>query len=74
MCLWRDIDGARTLLLDRRRMEDIEYLRENVYSVQFASMPDFIVRMQAAKFIPHTDMEKYPTVKKKLEQRKNSRV
>ena len=55
-------------------MEDIAYLRENVYSVQFASMPDFIVRMQAAKFIPHTDMEKYPTVKKNLEQRKNSRV
>ena len=68
------LDGARTLLLDRSRMEDIAYLRENVYSVQFASMPDFIVRMQAAKFIPHTDMEKYPTVKKKLEQRKNSRV
>lgn len=62
------LDGARTLLLDRSRMEDIRYLRENVYSVQFASMPDFLVRMQAAKFIPHTDMEKYPNVKKKLEE------
>ena len=27
------------------------------------------LRMQAAKFIPHTDMEKYPTVKKKLEEK-----
>lgn len=63
------LDGARTLLLDRRRMDDIEYLRSNVYSVQFASMPDFIIRMQAAKFIPHTDMEKYPTVKRILENR-----
>ena len=63
------LDGARTLLLDRNRMEDIRYLRENVFSVQFASMPDFLIRMQAAKFIPHTDMEKYPTVKRKLEEK-----
>lgn len=63
------LDGARTLLLDRNRMEDIIYLRENVYSVQFASMPDFIIRMQAAKFIPHTDMEKYPTVMRKLKEK-----
>ena len=63
------LDGARTLLLNRNHMEDIRYLRENVFSVQFASMPDFLIRMQAAKFIPHTDMEKYPTVKKKLEEK-----
>lgn len=67
------LDGARTLLLDRNRMEDIRYLRGNVFSVQFASMPDFLIRMQAAKFIPHTDMEKYPTVKKKLEEKARKR-
>lgn len=31
-------------------------------SIQFASVPDFIVRMQAAKFVPHTDMTRYPTI------------
>ena len=67
------LDGARTLLLDRSRMEDVAYLRENVYSVQFASMPDFLVRMQAAKFIPHTDMKKYPSVEKKLEEKMKRR-
>ena len=63
------LDGARTLLLDRSRMEDVRYLLENAYSVQFASMPDFMIRMQAAKFIPHTNMDQYPTVQRKLEER-----
>ncbi|MBQ8857384.1 MAG: ATP-binding protein, partial [Lachnospiraceae bacterium] len=60
------LDGARTLLLDRSRFSDIRYLIENMYCVQFASIPDFIIRMQAAKFIPHTDMERYPTIAPKL--------
>lgn len=60
------LDGARTLLLDRARFEDIGYLLENMYCVQFASIPDFIIRMYAAKFIPHTDMEKYPIIAQRL--------
>lgn len=60
------LDGARTLLLDRSRLEDIQYLTKTMYCVQFASIPDFLIRMQAAKFIPHTDMKRYPTVEKKL--------
>lgn len=60
------LDGARTLLLDRLRMADIHYLTEAMYCVQFASIPDFIIRMQAAKFIPHTDMRRYPTIEEKL--------
>lgn len=60
------LDGARALLLDRSRMETVRYLLKNLYCVQFASMPDFAVRMYAAKFIPHTDMERYPTVAARL--------
>lgn len=60
------LDGARTLLLDRTRFEDILYYMENMYCVQFASIPDFLVRMQAAKFIPHTDMYRYPYIEEKL--------
>ena len=36
-------------------------LAENIYCVQFASIPDFLIRMQAAKFVPHTDMGKFPS-------------
>ena len=34
--------------------------------VQFASVPDFLVRMQAAKFIPHTDMGRFPSQRRYL--------
>ncbi len=64
------LEGARILLLDRSRLQELERLAESIYCVQFASIPDFIVRMQAAKFIPHTDMERYPSIKEKLEKEK----
>ena len=60
------LDGARTLLLDRSRLADIQYFTENMYCVQFASIPDFLIRMQAARFIPHTDMRRYPFIEEKL--------
>jgi len=60
------LDGARTLLLDRTRFGDIAYLTENMYCVQFASIPDFLIRMYAAKFIPHTDMNLYPSIQARL--------
>jgi len=60
------LDGARTLLLDHTRLQEARELAQNIYCVQFASFPDFLVRMQAAKFIPHTDMNRYPSVAEKL--------
>ena len=60
------LDGARILLLDRSRLQDIHQLLDTIYCVQFASIPDFLVRMQAAKFIPHTDMNRYPRIQAKL--------
>lgn len=56
------LDGARLLLLDRAKRQEAESLAENIYCLQFASIPDFLVRMQAAKFIPHTDAKRFPTV------------
>lgn len=60
------LNGARTLLLDQSKMCDIKYLLENMYCVQFASIPDFLIKMQAAKFIPHTDMRRFPEISDKL--------
>jgi len=56
------LDGARTVLLDYARLAEAKALAENIYCVQFASIPDFLIRMQAAKFIPHTDMSRFPSV------------
>ncbi len=60
------LEGARTLLLNRMRLQDVHYLTGHLYCVQFASIPDFLIRMQAAKFIPHTDMDRYPSVAERL--------
>ncbi len=62
------LDGARILLLDRSRLREVQEISENMYCVQFASIPDFMIRMQAAKFIPHTDMIRYPSVQSRLSQ------
>ncbi len=61
------LDGARILLLDRLRLEELCKLAESIYCIQFASIPDFLIRMQAAKFIPHTDMDRYPSVKNNIQ-------
>ncbi len=61
--------GARELLLHKSRMEDIRYFQQTIYYIQFGSMPDFLVKMQAAKFIPHTDMQLYPSIASKLIQK-----
>jgi len=54
--------GARTMLLDYARLNEAKKLAESIYCVQFASYPDFLTRMQAAKFIPHTDMSRFPSI------------
>ena len=60
------LDGARILLLDRSRLQEVRELSENICCVQFASIPDFLIRMQAAKFIPHTDISRYPSIQARL--------
>jgi len=60
------LDGARIVLLDRARPEEAARLSESIYCLQFASIPDFLIQMQAAKFIPHTDLNRYPNIRKRL--------
>lgn len=60
------LDGARILLLDRDRLLELQELTDKIYCIQFASIPDFLIRMQAAKFLPHTDLSRYPTIARNL--------
>ncbi len=63
------LDGARSLLLDASLLGTLRYLIDNIFCVQFASMPNFMLNMRASKFVPHTNMEEYPTVKAELAKR-----
>lgn len=61
------LEGARLLLLNHSLLREAQELIDNIYCVQFASIPDFLIRMQAAKFIPHTDMNRYPSIQERLQ-------
>ncbi|MDO4491033.1 MAG: ASKHA domain-containing protein [Lachnospiraceae bacterium] len=63
------LEGARTLLLNRGKLQEIRKILDTIYCVQLASAPDFTIRMNSSKFIPHTDMRLYPSVEKRLAER-----
>ena len=60
------LEGARLMLLDHGLVQEANRLADHTYCFQFASVPDFLVRMQAAKFIPHTDLSRFPTIRERL--------
>lgn len=64
------LKGAYLLLTDRQLYAGIRHICENIYYLEFAQFPDFIMKMSAAGFFPHTDLDAYPSVLRKLEERK----
>jgi hypothetical protein len=47
-------------------METVTMLQERIEYLEFGAATDFISRMYAARFLPHTDFDLYPTVKAAL--------
>lgn len=66
------LDGARMLLLDKELLEELDEILELMSYVQFGAVDDFLHRMVAARALPHTDLERYPSVKKRLEERRRA--
>ena len=64
------LNGCYKLLTDREQYGRIRHICENIYYLEFAQFPDFIMKMSAAGFFPHTDLESYPSVIKKMAERK----
>ncbi len=61
------LQGARRILLDRKQREKALELLERMDYVQFGAVDDFLHLMTAATAVPHTDLERYPSVMRKLE-------
>ena len=56
--------GGATLALTRRRLpEEMERLRDSVTYLELNVNQDFMNRFSAARFIPHTDASRFPSVK-----------
>lgn len=60
------LEGAGKLLLDRTLLDDLEEILEKMIYIQFGAVEDFLQLMVAAQALPHTDLERYPTVAKRL--------
>lgn len=60
------LEGAAKLLLNMRFLDDLEEILEKMIYIQFGAIEDFLHIMVAAQALPHTDMERYPTVMERL--------
>ncbi|MCD8337660.1 MAG: ASKHA domain-containing protein [Lachnospiraceae bacterium] len=65
------LKGAHMLLLDRQIVEELPGILDRMTYVQFGAVEDFLQKMTAASALPHTDLERYPSVKARLAARKN---
>ncbi|MCD7813105.1 MAG: ASKHA domain-containing protein [Lachnospiraceae bacterium] len=60
------LKGARMLLLNRDIAEELPEILDRMTYVQFGAVEDFLQKMTAASALPHTDLERYPSVKARL--------
>ncbi|MFP4193681.1 MAG: ASKHA domain-containing protein [Desulfosalsimonas sp.] len=56
------LKGAARLLRDRRAVRDIEAMRGKITYLELNVNQEFMNRFSAAKFLPHTEAAKFPTV------------
>lgn len=66
--------GARRLLLDRSILDRIPRILDLMQYVQFGAVENFLELMRAASVFPHMDLTRYPTVAKKLAERRKGSV
>lgn len=63
------LQGAKMLLLDRSLTEKAEAIIERMQYVQFGAVEEFLELMGAAQAIPHTDLQRFPSVQRRLLER-----
>lgn len=63
------LEGATGLLLDSGLSAEIDAIRDRITYLELNVNQDFMNRFSAAKFLPHTDLERFPSVKSRLESR-----
>ena len=64
------LQGARTLLLDRDRLADVQRFLSDTEYIQFGEVANFVDIMSAAQGLPHLDVSRYPSVARRKAARK----
>lgn len=64
------LDGAVEVLLNKSILDEIDEILDKMVYIQFGSVEDFLQMMTAALAIPHTDLERFPSVAEMLAKRR----
>lgn len=68
------LDGTVRLLLDRSLLERLPGILDDMVYLQFGEVENFLHLMHGASVIPHTDRERFPSVLRKLEERRKKNL
>lgn len=57
---------AYTLLTNRNLLSEVDEIKDKVEYLQLSNTTDFVKKMSGTSFLPHTNLEYYPSVKDEL--------
>ena len=60
------LKGSYALLINRDLLSEVEEIKNKIEYLQLSNSSNFVEKMRAASFIPHTNLDLYPSVKKEL--------
>lgn len=60
------LKGSYALLINRDLLSEVEEIKNKIEYLQLSNATDFVGKMRAASFIPHTNLDMYQSVKKEL--------
>lgn len=59
-------EGARQVLLSQAKRREAEELAARITYFELNASPTFMDKFKSSKFLPHTDIDRYPSVKMRL--------
>jgi len=60
------LEGARLALLSREKIDEAETLAKSITYFELNNNREFMKKFTSGLFLPHMDLNRYPSVKKKL--------
>lgn len=60
------LKGAQKMLLDSNALINAQNLLNKIYYLELGEAKNFLTKMYASKFLPHTDLKRYPTVMERI--------
>ncbi len=64
------IEGARLALLSREKRDEIKIITRNITYIELNTNQQFMNKYTSGLFLPHTNLDAFPTVKQKLDSNK----